>query len=86
MPYIEQEDRAFLCKLMFNILQFDKLTAGDLNYCITKLLLAQEPKRYEDYNRLIGVLECVKLEFYRRAVALYEDMKIKENGDVYEKI
>ena len=84
MPYIEQEDRAFLCREMFNLLKLHELTAGDLNYCITKLLLSQEPKRYEDYNRLIGVLECVKLEFYRRAVALYENKKIKENGDVYE--
>jgi len=39
---------------------------------------------YSDYNALVGVLECAKLEFYRRAVAAYEDKKIKENGDVYE--
>ena len=31
-----------------------------------------------------GVVECVKLEFYRRAVAAYEDEKCKENGDVYD--
>jgi hypothetical protein len=28
------------------------------------------------------VLESVKLEFYRRAVAAYEDNKIVENGDI----
>ena len=29
-----------------------------------------------------GVLELVRLEFYRRVVAPYEDMKREENGDV----
>jgi len=31
----------------------------------------------------MGVLECIKQEFYRRAVAPYEDKKKEENGDVY---
>jgi len=31
---------------------------------------------------MIGVLECVKQEFYRRKVAPYEDIKIIENGDI----
>jgi len=30
-----------------------------------------------------GVLECAKLELYRRIAAPYEDTKIEENGDVY---
>ena len=30
----------------------------------------------------MGVLECCKLEFYRRVAAPYEDIKIEENGDV----
>ena len=33
---------------------------------------------------LIGVLECAKLELYRRVAAPYEDDKIDENGDVYQ--
>ena len=31
---------------------------------------------------MIGALESAKLELYRRSIALYEDTKIKENGDV----
>jgi len=31
---------------------------------------------------VLGALECAKLEFYRRLVAVYEDVKIRENGDV----
>ena len=56
---------------------------GQLNYAITNLLLATQPKTYAHYNELVGLLECVKLEFYRRAVAAYEEQKILDNGDVY---
>lgn len=80
MPYIKKECRPYIEKCLFNL---DGLTSGELNYTITRLLLKQKPKNYEDFNRLIGVLECVKQEFYRRAVAVYEDKKIEENGDVY---
>ena len=57
---------------------------GTLNYIITKLVhwyLGDNPN-YERYNAAIGVLECAKLELYRRKVSPYEDEKIKENGDV----
>ena len=39
--------------------------------------------RYRDFNAAIGVLECAKLELYRRAAATYEDAKLAEHGDVY---
>ncbi len=31
---------------------------------------------------IIGALRCCELEIYRRLAAPYEDLKIKENGDV----
>jgi hypothetical protein len=40
---------------------------------------------YDNFNEVIGVLECMKLELYRRMIAPYEDTKCKENGDVYKK-
>jgi hypothetical protein len=55
---------------------------GDLNYIVTSIFKKFYAPRYFNYNRAIGVLESIKLEFYRRVVALYEDIKIKENGDV----
>jgi len=85
MPYIDKQER----------LRFDPLTArlshrvttpGELNYVITTLCLdylEASQGSYQDFNEVIGVLECAKLELYRRAVALYEDKKIAENGDVY---
>src|SRR4051794_23099363 len=61
---------------------------GDLNYAITRIIdayLARRGMNYANLNEAIGVLECAKLELYRRIVAGYEDRKIAdaENGDVY---
>jgi hypothetical protein len=39
---------------------------------------------YTNINAVIGVLECVKLELYRRLAASYEDKKVVENGDIPE--
>jgi len=39
--------------------------------------------RYAHLNEVVGVLECAKLELYRRVVAPYEDQKMTESGDVY---
>lgn len=60
-------------------------TPGELNYTITELILEYLPKdpKYTDYNTVVGVLEACKLEFYRRAVAPYENQKAFDNGDVY---
>lgn len=80
MPYIKQEDRECLERITNTF--HSGLESGDLNYLITKLLLAQKPERYEDFNRLMGVLESCKIEFYRRHVVPYENLKVKENGDV----
>jgi len=67
--------------------------AGNLNYAITTLL--QKTYResddgshtftlsYSDYNEMIGILECAKLELYRKHAAPYEEQKIEENGDVF---
>ena len=41
------------------------------------------PLYYEWINEVIGVLECAKLELYRRVAAPYEDDKRLQNGDVY---
>ena len=83
MPYIKQSVRE---KIDYgeNIATYP----GELNYLITTLCLRymknlSPSTSYNLYNEVIGVLECVKLEMYRRAVAPYEDEKIKENGDVY---
>ena len=60
---------------------------GELNYVITKEILRwlhEEGTSYATLNSVIGVLECAKLELYRRIVAEYEDEKKLQNGDVYK--
>jgi len=84
MPYIKEESRPKLDRIVEQLPE--ELKAGELNYFITKTLLATKPQSYTDYNALVGVLECVKLEFYRRAISTYEDGKMVENGDVYGSI
>ena len=85
MPYIKNEDRDRLDKKINELSELinSDSRAGELNYIITKLLLKNTGAgKYQDYNELIGMLECAKQEFYRRHIAPYEDEKIIENGDV----
>ena len=84
MPYLQERDRGIIDGALNRFLSdIGRLNAGGLNYIVTRLLTHNEPSTYQEYNDLIGALECCKLELYRRAVAPYEDVKIKENGDVY---
>ena len=82
MPYIPKEKRyKLVCASLEN-----PESSGELNYTITTLCseyLRLKGVNYTNMNEVIGVLECAKLELYRRVVAPYEDIKIKENGDVY---
>jgi hypothetical protein len=57
---------------------------GSLNYAITKLLLETNPRpSYQDAVTVMGTLSCVSAEWYRRWVSPYEDMKARENGEVF---
>ena len=92
MPYIKQNNREVvdetIVKLSENILKasFGNKKAGTLNYTITKLIGEVygpiESLNYKDFNEIIGMLECCKLEFYRKQCAPYEDIKLKENSSV----
>ncbi len=58
---------------------------GDLNYCVTMLMgvgLEQVGHNYRGINELIGILECAKLELYRRLAGPYEDEKKLVYGDL----
>lgn len=83
MPYIKKERRAFLQPGTYDY--EGPVDAGELNYTITVLIqdYLGSKKSYAGFNEVVGVLESVKQEYYRRAVAPYEDKKIVENGDVY---
>lgn len=89
MPYIKYRDRhkfktdtkddldELVAKKCYN--------AGDLNYIISSILkryIHEKNLSYAVLNEVIGVLECAKLEMYRRVAVPYEDKKIEENGDI----
>jgi hypothetical protein len=87
MPYIKIDRQCYIDKelsALIGKLQRMKPEEGDLNYVIQKLLLlTKPPKNYKDFNALVGILECAKLEFYRRMVVPYEESKFEENGDIF---
>lgn len=91
MPYVKQKDRKRLFTESrnqdYNVSVGPTNNPGELNYVLTELIqkhLSERGINYTNINEVIGVLECCKLELYRRLAAPYEDVKIKENGDVYE--
>lgn len=84
MPYILQEKR----NSNYDWLYGGPLptTEDDLNYCITTLvhhfIKLNGGVSYVRLNSAIGVLECAKLELYRRIASPYEDLAIERNGDI----
>jgi hypothetical protein len=87
LPYIKASNRNKYEKILKNLVEILKALPpeeidGELNYVVTKILKEVYPLRYFHINKAIGVLECIKLEYYRRVAAPYENLKIKETGDV----
>lgn len=83
MPYIKCEERTQIDRILGCLDSFDE---GQLNYIITQLCrryIGDYGESYRNYNTLVGVLECAKLELYRRKISNYENVKIEINGDVY---
>jgi flagellin-specific chaperone FliS len=87
MPYILKEHREkfkdIINLLVATLNEDHENLAGNLNYVISTLLkrLSKE-LRYKKANELMGVIECVKQEYYRKIVGPYEDEAIKRNGDI----
>jgi hypothetical protein len=91
MPYIENRDRERIDPAVQGFLLTVKKEAkngpGILNYILSNIIHAYVEERLISYrvlNEVMGVLECVKQEYYRRIAAPYENKKIEENGDVYD--
>jgi hypothetical protein len=94
MPYISAAHREELDSAIAALAErLRTLTAEDvgalsgaLNYSITRLLweLYGAKARYHEHNEIMGVLESVKQEWYRRQVSPYEEKKARENGDVFD--
>ena len=82
MPYIKKKDRLKLNPVLnhANLVS----NSGELNFIISELITAyfqNNGNNYQAINDIAGALEGAKLEFQRRVVVPYEDLKIEENGD-----
>jgi hypothetical protein len=82
MPYIDKERRKIIYGSSIHI-----TNPGELNYGVTRLIdqyiHSQGGLNYTTLNAVIGVLECAKLEAYRKIGAPYEDRCCARNGEVY---
>ena len=87
MPYITPDKRQDLEAITDALRDYLTVRPGDLNFVIStavsEFLAEHGDPTYDVFNAAIGVLECAKLELYRRMVAPYEDKKKEANGDVY---
>ena len=86
MPYIDKKAREKFDHVLSILMNTKIDSVGELNYLLTSIISIFRAKNKENYallNSLIGVLECAKLELYRRVITPYEDRKKEENGDAY---
>jgi len=90
MPYIRKESRKEIDKfldglivLLINGTQSGKVNNGNIVYVIYKILKdIYGEGRFEQRSNALKVLEAAKLEFYRKVLVPYENLKEKENGPI----
>lgn len=81
MPYISGEDREALEPHAAR----DAMTMGELTYQITCLMDGYTAGNldFQAGGEAMMAAEAAKLDFWRRIMTPYEDMKMAVNGDVY---
>tara|TARA_Y100000114_G_scaffold25670_1_gene21329 strand:+ start:1559 stop:1831 length:273 start_codon:yes stop_codon:yes gene_type:complete len=85
MPYIPKSEKDKVDQRLPALHLLELENAGQLNYAIHQLIsqyISHNNDEYQTYNDIIGALDCVKMEFYRRVISPYEDKKILQNKDV----
>jgi len=82
MPYVLQERRPNLDKVVGRMKEVGIKANGDLNYILFKYFLIEIPKNYNSIKNYCAELtECVE-EIRRRVLSEYEDQKRLENGEI----
>lgn len=95
MPYVDRDTRVALSTPLHDLLEVARNElagkdpaefAGVVNYIATKIATELLPtKKYWALELASGALRGAAREFERRVIAMYENQKIRENGDVYSK-
>jgi len=89
MPYVKREYREILNDDIDSLLtKLKHIKSEDLEGCLNYVITLLVDRfyghgGYSEHNKAIGVLECVKSEFWDRRVRPREDTKCVENGDVF---
>lgn len=81
MPYIKQEVRPLMDRVVEAMVKAGVTANGDLNYILYSFCKYYVPESYNNYKNFCGELRQCATEIERRILASYEDKKIKENGD-----
>lgn len=82
MPYVKQQERPQLDKIVELMHETGIEANGDLNYILYAYCKRYVKPSYNSYKNFIGELNQCATEIERRILAPYEDEKIRENGDV----
>ena len=98
MPYIDEQERVELDSQIDNMIlairnnktnlnnphDFSNYL-GRINYCFSRIIYGvMRDVSYRNIAMVTGVLENIKQEYYRRIAEPYEDIKIRQNGDIKE--
>jgi len=84
MPYIKNERRKVVDKIVQLMKELNVKADGDLNYILYKFCKYNVPLGYNSIKNFCGELRQCATEIERRILADYEQNKIFENGDVTE--
>jgi len=84
MPYIENKNnrRKFLDDIVNLMISLNVKADGDLNYILYSFCKKHVKVSYNSLKNYCGELRQCATEIERRIIAGYENIKIKENGDV----
>jgi hypothetical protein len=88
MPYINQKERKVYEQVLVDMLNLPAMNPGQLNYVLTiicKEYMYKNGTHYKTINDVIGVLNCVQHEMYRRVAVPYENDMMIINGDIERK-
>lgn len=87
MPYSKPEARPALDEAPAELI--DRIKAllveeqdGAFHYAVTRMRKSIYPYRRFPANRVVGVLACLKQEFYRVDIGPYEEAEIAQSGAV----
>jgi len=82
MPYVKQEERPRLDKVVQAMVDAKIKANGDLNYVLFKFCRGNVKPGYGNYKNYCAELRQCATEIERRILGPYENIKMIENGDV----